>query len=83
MFFVDTKYQTAIKPSRIMVQFQSRCRAGFAAENSHFERCKYHTLCPMNLKALSCGLKFHNMTVLSPDPDASCFKDGLKATEVT
>lgn len=40
------------------------------------------TLCPINLNALSCGLKFHNITLLSPDPDASCFNDGLNATDV-
>ena len=42
-----------------------------------------HTLCPMNRKARSCGLKFHNMTQLSPDPEASCFNDGENDTEVT
>lgn len=41
------------------------------------------TLCPMNLNALSCGLKFQIMTTWSAAPDASCLREGLNDTEVT
>ncbi len=40
------------------------------------------TLCPTNRNALNCGLKFHNIIQLSPDPDAICLRDGLKLQDV-
>jgi len=45
--------------------------------------CACLTLCPMNLNARSCGLKFHTMTTWSAAPDASCLSDGANDTDVT
>lgn len=52
-------------------------------KTGHSAQATLPTLCPTNLKALNCGLKFHNMMLLSPEPEASCFKVGLKDKEVT
>ena len=41
------------------------------------------SVCPIYRNALSCGLKFHIITVLSADPDANFVRFGLKLTDVT
>ncbi len=41
------------------------------------------TLCPAKRKARICGLKFQTITWPSSEPEMSCFRFVLKATEVT
>lgn len=40
-------------------------------------------LCPMKRKGLWLALKFQTMTVLSSEPLTTCFKLGLKQTDLT
>jgi hypothetical protein len=41
------------------------------------------TVCPAKRNARSCGLKFQTITLPSSDPEISCFRLELNATEVT